>query len=216
MSNRTNRQDWLWAFVDLLLLMVSMFSSMYIITLLQVNPPAKKNSIELKAELVITMTWPGKAIDDLDLHLMQPDGRMINFATRESTYGTLDRDDLGIINDSYTDSSGQHFIEYNQEVITIRALVPGKYVVNAHVYRQYSRGYLSEPTREIISLPYKTKIVLQKLNPVNREIAVAELMLSEVGEQKTAFSFVVDEQGNVVNVNTGEDILFIPARPKAQ
>ena len=210
----SRHHDWQLPFIDMLLLMVALFVSLYIITLLQINPPEKKALVDMKAEFVITMTWPDKSFDDIDLHLFLPSQEMVNFSKKESRYVTLDRDDLGVMNDRYNDESGEHLIEKNQEILTIRAIVPGVYIVNVHAYREVKYWTLGETTVESTpALPYPVKVTLQKLNPQNKELISTIVTLAEIGEQKTAFSFKVDTNGNVSEINTNADIPFIPKRP---
>lgn len=212
---KSRHSDWQLPFIDMLLLMVALFASLYIVTLLQVNPPAKKALIDLKAEYIITLTWPNKSFDDIDLHLMLPTQQMVNFSKKEATYVTLDRDDLGIINDRFDDKTGEHIIEKNQEIITIRAIVPGTYVVNVHAYREYKSWKVNDQMVESSpQLPYNAKVTLQRLNPLVAEVVTVDVLLSEVGDQKTAFSFQVNEDGSISSVNTTVDIPFIPRRPK--
>lgn len=206
--------DWQLPFIDMLLLMVALFASLYIITLLQVNPPAKKADIDLKAEYIITLTWPDSSFDDIDLHVMLPSKEMVNFSKKENTYVTLDRDDLGVMNDRFMDQTGEKFIYKNKEIITIRAIVPGTYVVNVHAYRQYKKWTLNDQIVESTPpLPYNVHVTLQRLNPMVADVASVDVPLLEIGDQKTAFSFEVIADGSIKNVNTTEDILFIPRKP---
>lgn len=210
----SRHNDWQLPFIDMLLLMVALFASLYIVTLLQVNPPAKKSITDLKAEYIITLTWPEKSFDDIDLHLMLPNKELVNFAKKEASYVTLDRDDLGAMNDRFSDLTGEHLIFKNQEIITIRAIVPGTYVVNVHAYRSYPSWQMNGQTVESNPpLPFNVNVTLQKLNPQVIEVASTNILLSEIGEQKTAFSFQVKEDGSVSNINKSEEIMFIPLRP---
>lgn len=213
---RHDRQGWLWAFVDLLLCMVGLFAALFIVTMLQMNPVAKKAGVDMPAEFVLRMTWPDQAFDDIDMHLLLPTGKMVNFANKDVDFATLDRDDLGLAgSDLYVDPKGNSVAVFkNQEVTTIRALVPGKYVVNLHVYTVRNEfAYNGTAYQSKAPLPYKAHVSLEKMNPRVSTIVEVDVPLSEWGEQKTAFEFTVNEAGDVIKVDTEADTPFIPTRP---
>lgn len=185
------------------------FAALFIVSVFLINPPVpEKPGVEQKAEFLITLSWPAGNLDDIDLHLLMPDGRMVNFITHQQGYAMLDADDTGI-NDSYTDHDGiTHLVRGHQEVITVRAIVPGTYVVNVHVYRvtEDLYGVTSTPR-----LPYPVHVTLTKINPRVDVIGSADVVLSHIGEQKTAFAFTVTDSGWAV-IDTTVDRPFIPVR----
>lgn len=209
------RQDWQLAFIDMLLLMVGLFASLYIVTLLQMNPPETKSGVEMKAEYVITMTWPNEVFDDIDTHLLLPTGQMVNFKNRDTPMATLDRDDRGASGDVIVKPNGdQELRMVNQEIITIRTQTPGTYAVNLHVFQTIPTIFVGMEARHpTTGLPFKAHVKLTKLNPRYTDVIEVDVTLTEVGEQVTAFSFDIDDQGNVVKINTTDQLMFIPTRP---
>lgn len=213
---RRDRNGWLWAFVDLLLCMVGLFAALFIVTSLLVMPPAKKGTVDMPAEFVLKMSWPDKAFDDLDMHVMLPTGKVVNFSSKDVDFATLDRDDLGLAgSDLYVKPGGEPVVIYhNQEIITLRAIVPGRYVVNVHVYRAVNNvAYAGAALESTSPLPYKAHVSLEKLNPRVSTIVENDVLMSEAGEQKTAFEFTVTDAGDVIDVHTDADVPFIPTRP---
>jgi len=99
-------------------------------------------------------------------------------------------------------------IPEHKEMITLRAIVPGTYVANVEVYRAGD----SAPERAEVRLPFAAKVRLMRLNPRVQELAVVDVPVSRVGEQKTAFQFTIDPQG-YVNVDREADVPFIPLMP---
>ncbi len=209
--------NWLWAFVDLLLCMVGLFAALFIVTMLQMNPiVAKRAGVDMPAEFVLKMSWPDHAFDDIDMHVLLPTGKIVNFNSHDVDFATLDRDDLGLAgSDLYTKPKGEPVAVFkNSEITTIRAIVPGTYTVNLHVFRVVrdvmwsGETYKADPV-----LPYKAHVSLEKLNPRVQTIVEVDVPLTELGEQKTAFEFTVKDDGSVVDVKTDADTPFIPTRP---
>ncbi|HTT38689.1 MAG TPA: hypothetical protein VMH32_13600 [Burkholderiales bacterium] len=54
-----------------------------------------------------------------------------------------------------------------------------------------------------------------KLNPRVEEVARGEVLVSRVGEQRTAVQFVIDELGDVTG-DREADVPFIPVEPKVE
>src|SRR5262249_12445696 len=151
-------------------------------------------------------------LDDIDLHLLLPDGRRVYFRQREIEYVLLDHDDLGS-NGVYKAADGTvKRIPEHKEVISLRAVVPGTYVANVHVY-SIAAGSAQEPSDP--KLPFPVKVTLTKLNPRVVEVAQTEVVMSRLGEQKTALQFAIDEQGAVA-VERDADVPFIPVDPKGK
>lgn len=124
-------------------------------------------------------------------------------------HALLDHDDLGT-NGVYRDASGQMVkIREHKETITLRAIVPGTYVANAHVYRVNE----AEDRAAGTTLPFSATVRLVKLNPRVEELAVADVPLSHLGEQKTAFEFTIGPAGDVT-VDRDADVPFIPTTPR--
>lgn len=204
-SRRPNR--FLLAFLDLVFILALGGFAMLAVTLNMIKPPTPETqqSVNLKAEVVLTMTWPDDSIDDVDTWLLLPNGKKVNFGTKEVEFATLDRDDRGAANDTYAATDGtetRKLIRSNQETITLRALVPGRYVVAAHVFATYHevagfKGY--KP------LPYEAKLEIMRLNPRVETVVVSTVMLTQLAEQKTFVAFDVNEAGQIVNVEQHPD-----------
>ncbi len=184
------------------------FAALFILSAFLINPPVvKKEGIESKAEFLVTLTWPNGTFDDIDLHMLMPDGRMVNFRSRQQGYAMLDQDDMGT-NGTYVGTDGQQHIlsGAHQEVITLRAIVPGTYTVNVHVYRVTKQWGVLDSNPQ---LPYPVHITLVKINPMVNTVESVDVLLEKVGQQKTAFSFTVLENGEAT-VDNHADVPFIP------
>ena len=197
------------SFQDMLMAMIAVYAFLFIIAYALIKPADQKPGVEMKAEYMLTLEWPEGSRDDLDLHLLLPDEKRVNFKSREVEHAMLDHDDIGI-NGVYLGADGREVrIPEHKEVITLRAIVPGTYVANVHVYRD--NGNLPG-SRSDAKLPFPARVRLVKLNPRVEELAIAEVVLSHVGEQKTAFQFTIADSGDV-SVDRNADVPFIQAAP---
>lgn len=189
------------AFIDLLFNITIGLTMLFIIAFLLINPVAKKGDIIVKAEYIITMSWPADSHDDIDLYLKDPADHFVFFKQKDKGLNNLDRDDLGTSNDVVSTVSGDIFFRLNEEHITIREVLPGQYIVNAHWYskstvqKKLPTGELYQPSE---SVPVTVKI--EKLNPY-RLIYVGTKTLNFQGDEKTFLRFTVDTDGNVVETS---------------
>lgn len=196
------------AYIDFLWTCVLIFACFCILLMLSLKPAsAPTKSIEQKAEFIITMTWPDDSFDDIDLWLLLPNQKKVGWSNKDVEYVTLDRDDRGAHGDVYTKDGVSVINKVNKEVIAIRALVPGKYVVNAHVFASYDKvaGILAEH-----KMPYEVQLTLLKVNPTVKDVVIRKITVTNVNEQQTAFSFEVTPDGEAVNVNIDDDVPFVP------
>ncbi|RKZ67757.1 MAG: hypothetical protein DRQ48_09380 [Gammaproteobacteria bacterium] len=186
-SNRQFEQD---PFTDLLFNSLLAFTLLFLITILFLNPPAKKGIIDPKAEFIITVKWDDNSPDDVDTWVRDPSGATVWFRNNEVGLMHLDRDDRGIAKDSIVVNGIEVINPLNQEVITIRGNVPGEYIVNVHYYNSKTLRQANVEVRGI------------KVNPRLEVIYYGTLVLENKGDEKTAFRFTIDAEGNVSNVNT--------------
>jgi hypothetical protein len=219
------------SFIDLAFNLLICFVCLFSIAFLVMSKKIEKDKkINAKAEFMITVTWPNELHDDVDTWVEDPLGNIVSFNRREQGLMHLDRDDLGNRNDKITLEDGTT-IEFkeNREIVTVRGIVPGEYVVNAHMYlmrRAGGRGY--SPPMSADSAPgamaaapmaaaapgpdtegppadvpptTKVTIKLEKLNPTLKLISQEEIELTQTGDEKTAFRFTVDKDGDITSTN---------------
>jgi hypothetical protein len=107
----------------------------------------------------------------------------------------LDKDDLGTSNDTVIMPDGtKKTIYLNREVMTIRGMIPGEYIVNNHLYSVRSAAAREGRTPiEVI-----TKVL--KLNPYS-EIHVGVVVLTHTGDEETVIRFRVNDKGHVIGKN---------------
>ena len=180
--------------LDMTTTMLLIFVALFIIAFMAMKIEVEKSKkVDAKAEFMITVTWEKSSNDDVDSYAEDPLGNLIFFRRLEEGLMHLDRDDLGARNDRVRDTFGNIIeIQENQEIITIRGIIPGEYVINAHMYRKMD------------DKPIEVMIHLQKLNPKVITISKKIVLLAKDGDEQTAFRFILDKDGEVTNINDVE------------
>ena len=177
------------AFTDLLFNALLGFVVMFVLAFLLINPIAKSGAIDPKAEFLITLSWPDGRREDVDLYVEDPAGRLVWFRSREAGLMHLDRDDLGERNDVIEVAGRRVLNPLNQEIVSIRGILPGEYVVNLHLYR--ADGDQSVPAT----------VKIEKLNPQVQLVFYGPLTLTEQGDEQTAARFSLGADGRVRDLN---------------
>jgi hypothetical protein len=176
-------------FTDLLFNALLGFVVMFILSFLLINPVARTGAVDPKAEFLITLAWPDGHRDDVDLYVEDPTGNLVWFREREAGLMHLDRDDLGQRND-VVEVGGQKIQNpLNQEIVAIRGILSGEYVVNVHLYRA-----VEDP-------PVSATVKVEKLNPAVEVVFYGAVELARQGAERTAVRFSVRADGGVHGVN---------------
>lgn len=176
-------------FTDLLFNALLGFTFLFLIAIMFMNPEAKSGIIDPKAEYILTITWEDNSPDDVDVWVEDPEGQIVWFRTPEAGLLHLDRDDRGLVNDTITINGEELQNPLNQEVVTLRGVVKGEYVVNLHYY--------SSETGK----PVDVNVRLVKVNPKLEVIYYGTVNLEKRGDEKTAFRFKIGRDGEVFGIN---------------
>jgi hypothetical protein len=171
-----------------LLKMIQALTFFFILAVLFMNPVAKKGIIDPKAEYLVTVTWPDNNPDDIDTWVEDPNGEIIWFRSRDAGLIHLDRDDRGMLNDTLEINGNIVKNPLNQEVVTIRGVVPGEYVVNVHYYATETEK------------PVPVTVKVDKINPTLEVIYYDTLTLDKKGDEKTALRFRINQNGRVSDI----------------
>jgi hypothetical protein len=176
-------------FTDLLFNALLGFVVMFVLAFLLINPIAKTGAVDPKAEFLITLAWPDGRPEDVDLYVEDPAGNLVWFRQREAGLMHLDRDDLGQRND-FIEMGGRRIVSpLNQEIVSIRGILPGEHVVNLHLYRDED------------GQPVPATVKVEKLNPKVELVFYGAVTLAEHGDERTAVRFSVGSDGRVRDVN---------------
>lgn len=185
-SGRRGESD---PFTDLLFNALLGFTFLFLVAIMFMNPVAKKGIIDPKAEYIITINWKDMSPDDIDLYVEDPNGSLVWFRNREAGLVHLDRDDRGIVNDTININGEEIQNPLNQEVVTIRGVVPGEYVVNVHYYATET------------GLPVPVTVKVSKVNPALEIVYYGDVTLEKKGEEKTAVRFNIGKDGKVGKIS---------------
>ena len=199
-------------FIDLLFNILLGFAFLFIVAFLLIKPEAKKKDFDRRAEFVIILEWNHDALDDIDLHVQDPLGDRVSFRLPRINFMHLDKDDLGTRNDTIVNADGTtSTVQINREVVTIRGIMPGEYIINAHYYstRQYGNVNIGETFRKEEDAKVLTvKVELHKVTPYKIMWAGEKIFVSK-GQEETFLRFKLDKDGNIVPPFTFEKKRFI-------
>jgi len=149
----------------------------------------------------VILTWNGNSEDDLDLYVQASTGHIVSFNNREGGEGSLislNHDALGKSrNNSLQTNTEGKVVSFNEEIVAFRGATEGENIVNVHVY--------SKKDKE----PVEATITLIKVKPY-KQVVVKKRMFSSTGDEKTAFRFKTDKNGEITEINELPAILTRP------
>ena len=197
-------------FTDMLFNILVGFAFLFIVAFLLIKPEAKKEDFERKAEFVVVMEWDHDQPDDIDLYVEDPTNSTVHFRLPITNFMYLDKDDLGYANDIVKNVDGTITkVNINREVVTIRGIIPGEYIINAHYYsaRKWAGQTLTtnmndggvyevgkeKPTGKKLTV----KIELHKVDPY-KIWWVGEKTFTRRGQEETFVRFIIDPDGKQV------------------
>lgn len=138
---------------------------------------------------VITMTWEGDA--DLDIWVQDSQGHIVGFNNKEGGGGSLislNRDCLGA-HTTEVNEHGEVVNKVNEEIVSIRGIVPGEYIINAHAFNLKSA-----------TPPVKATVKITQVKPF-KELASKDKEFLATGDEVTFVRVVLDKNGNVTEMN---------------
>ena len=215
-------------FTDLLFNILVGFAFLFIIAFILIKPEAKKQDFERKAEFVVVLEWDHDQPDDIDLYVQDPTGTKVHFRLPITNFMYLDKDDLGYANDIVKNIDGTITkVNINREVVTIRGIIPGEYIINVHYYssRKWTgqgRFTTTGDTRELgetrsvlrhgqgkpTGKQLTVKIELHKVDPY-KIWWIGEKTFTHRGQEETFVRFIIDQEGKQVGDFTYVEKKFV-------
>lgn len=178
-------------FYDMLFNMLIAFVFCFVIALLAFNPKSRKaGDIPAKAEFIITISWPDGNPNDIDAWVNEPSGKTLWFRQRDAGLLHLDRDDRGEKNSSVLVNGRVVSSPIRQEIVTVRGIAPGEYVVNAHYYDSRDQQ------------PVDVSVSVVKVNPEAQIVFTGTQQIPRKGDERTLVRFTLDDSGSVTDFNT--------------
>ena len=180
-------------FIDILFNILVGFAFLFIVAFLLIKPEAKREDFDRKAEFIVVMERDKERQDDIDLYVQDPSNTIVHFRNARANFMHLDKDDLGKRNDTIMVNGVEKVVKINREVVTIRGVVPGEYLVNVHYYSDYSEhGNLARGPMP----PLEVKVIVHKVNPYS-EVWQGIKPFTKKGQEETFIRFTMDKGGNV-------------------
>ncbi|MEZ5644028.1 MAG: hypothetical protein R3E94_00225 [Burkholderiaceae bacterium] len=178
-------------FYDMLFNMLIAFVFCFVIAILAFNPNARKaGDVPAKAEFMVTVSWPDNNPNDVDTWVMEPGGKILWFRQRDAGMLHLDRDDRGAKNNSVLVNGKAYTSPIRQEIVTLRGIVPGEYIVNAHYYDSGDQQ------------PVDVSVTVVKVNPQAEIVFTGTQQIPRKGDERTLVRFTLDEGGQVLALST--------------
>ena len=66
-------------FIDILFNILVGFAFLFIVAFLLIKPEAKREDFDRRAQFVIIMEWDNTRVDDIDLYVQDPSGKIVHF-----------------------------------------------------------------------------------------------------------------------------------------
>jgi hypothetical protein len=176
-------------FIDLLFNALLGFTFLFLVSVMFMNPEARKGRINLKAEYIISVTWPDQLADDIDLWVQDPIGDTVSYLRKDAGWLHLDRDDRGEVNDTVIIDGREVIYPINQEVVTIRGIIPGEYVVNLYYFKADARQ------------PVEALVKVEKVNPTLQTVYVRKVLMAEQDDEQTVVRFTLDNSGKIEGIS---------------
>ena len=179
-------------FTDLLFNILVGFAFLFIVAFLLIKPESKEKDFDRRAEYVVVMEWDKEASDDIDLYVGDPLDGVASYKNPTVHHTHLDKDDLGNRNDTVTLPDGSvSTVKINREVMTIRGILPGEWIINAHYYSKHDHNN-RKPENYYVTV----KIELHQVNPY-KILWMGEKKFSRKGQEETFLRFSLDKKGKI-------------------
>jgi len=206
-------------FTDMLFNILVGFAFLFIVAFLLIKPEAKKEDFERKAEFVVVMEWDHDQPDDIDLYVNDPTNSTVHFRLPITNFMYLDKDDLGFANDIVKNVDGTITkVNINREVVTIRGIIPGEYIINAHYYS--ARKWTGQTLSTNVDNSYEVgkgkpsgkeltvKVELYKVDPY-KIWWIGEKTFTHRAQEETFLRFTIDPDGKQVGNFTYVEKKFV-------
>lgn len=187
-----DRVDTRTSFIDMLLSGQMNLFVIFMMALLLISPQKRDSgNVQTKAEFVITVTWADSIDCDVDLWVRGPNDKTAWWKNKDVGGMYIDRDDTGMANDTQVIDGVTYPNPTNEEVWSMRGVVPGEYVVNVHSYRAGDH---------VACADLAVRVVLSKVNPSFSKVVDKTVILAKEGQEGHAFRFSVTPAGTVSRV----------------
>lgn len=193
--NRRNRhQDTETALANFALTFAKALLVIFVVLLMNIAPPNSHTpGVRPNALYLIMVDWDGERDVDVDVWVRDPNGRVVNFVNRELGFMALDRDDLGFASDRVISGSTTNIARINEEIVSIRGIIPGEFVVNVNLFSFNGADNNS---------PITVNIRIEKLNPSVETVWRGSVVMDRRGQERHVVRFNMETDGAISNTNS--------------
>lgn len=187
MRKGTRRAGILLSYVDMLLVIVA-------ILIVSVAPAKVAEGVHVEAQYLVSIEWDRMLNDDIDLWAIGPpdSSKPCFYQNVEAGALSLDRDSRGYLDDKLT-VDGQTVYLPHKEVITMRGVVPGRYVYGLHLYK--ARNGDDHRVRDPHRLGIVVHVEVMRINPKVTTIFRKDFTLDYEGDAVNAWAMDVFPDG---------------------
>lgn len=153
--------------------------------------PKPSDGVKPNMEYMITAQWPGDLNYDVDVWMRDPMGRILYYGNREVGVLNLERDDLGHANDTVVVDGTERIIAVNEEMVAVRGIVPGEYVINVHLYS------VAKTVVRTAVPPFAVTVRIDKINPTYRTVFAHDVVFEQSRSEKHVARITVAPDGSV-------------------
>jgi uncharacterized protein YfaP (DUF2135 family) len=170
------------AYIDLLTCLLAVFFCFFII----LDDSKTKGNDTNVSRFLAEVTWSKDSRSDVDLWMKAPDGSLTFYKQKQNGSVSLDVDDRGMFSVDVV----------RREVISVKSLVPGHYVVNVMLYSNAE-----------VKSDLKVRATVTCLIPFS-VIAEKDFELNNTGQEMTVASFDVMPDGSVQNIDKDTQVIL--------
>jgi hypothetical protein len=216
MKNR-HRFGNLLGYVDILMNILMCFIAMFIFAfiLIKISQPVKTTTaktdksassepaaLQPKGKLIIHLHWRDNSNTDLDLWVRSDNpSHIISFREKDVSNMWLDHDSQGENSNKVFMADGTYKQAFgNDEIIQIKECTNTRINVNIHNYK---------PADDKTEFPLTATVELIEPPTYNKALTKTLTMSGDKGEEKTAFSFNLDEECRISDIDQDTFIPFV-------
>jgi hypothetical protein len=185
------------SFIDILFNQIFVFIVIAIVAFVMVNPPIPTEGVKHQNQFVLTLSWD-EGDNDLDFWIRYPNSETMFYHNKEVGLLHLDRDDLGYENDTVVIDGKIIVNPVNEEIVSIRGIVPGEYIVNIHFYRSLEHKYEARG----LDKPITALVKMDKVLPNLKTVFARRVRFTESRQEMHIMRFTINPDGSVADVTT--------------
>jgi hypothetical protein len=160
------------------------FLSCLLIVFVAVALTSAPRQVKTYGAYAVVITWPRSA-DDVDLYVRDPAGGISFFGRPQVDQMQLEHDDLGTAGTNY----GRGAV--NQERTVLRTATPGQWIANVRLFARNDNA----------TSPIPVTVALWDLRAADHVVYSDVRTLTHEGDQRTAFRFTIDRNGNAGGIS---------------